>query len=622
VILPNRDTVKTVVALHQQDASCRVVVASLRAGGGAGGEIDIKAAETVNLAAGPAMFTSLMERFGTVDAVIRVLPASCTIVRVCAIPESGPALGGATPDSGAISSAAVANALELMAESDLPAAIPAYRKAAGLINPGRNANGTPRKPVGLLTGWPATADLESASGLRTPRIAPEVAVSEAAALAMLAQLVGGVDRGWTIDRSAGGGAMTILAAGPEKVIVRVARIPAGETGNEARRAAIVETSRAAGLASAEWGGASPTAAATWLTLQPTPLTPRIAGQLRTADWLSQYGLAAAAIVAFVDPNPAVSGLVALHEVEPKAKPPILQRISEFLGAPKLAAAVIILCVLTVLTLPFGVSYAKLAILKRQVPDERKLLSENEADERELAFYKLLRERRWPMTKLLADAAGACPQGITVESVEVGQGDGITLRGLAEDTDQLTTFRENLGKTRVFSDPTTPSVAPTATGVLFTLTAKVAPNAATFPAKPAEDWAANTLEHRLYPGQKPSTSGGRSGSSRPDRSSARTERRSGTSARSNGSSARDSFRDAPSRPDRSMPSNTTKAPPVIPPPLADDDIAKLSRDDAMKEWTSRKKVAAQPGVDEATKRRLMEESEKAKARMQQLQGGGR
>jgi len=67
----------------------------------------------------------------------------------------------------------------------------------------------------------------------------------------------------------------------------------------------------------------------------------------------------------------------------------------------------------------------------------------------------------------------------------------------------------------------------------------------------------------------------------------------------------------------------QAPVVIPPPISDSEIAKLSHDAAMKEWTSRKAHATQPGIDEAIKRRLIDESEKAKARMQEAgQGDGK
>jgi hypothetical protein len=611
VIIPHRDNIRTVAAIHQQDAGCRVVIASLRGGNG-GGDVDIKLAETVNLAAGPAMFTSLIERAGNVDAVIRVLPAACTVVRVTGLPESA-------AEAGESSNASIADALALIAEAELPTAVPEFRRAAGMINPGR---GVGRKAVGLLTAWPTTAEMLVPGSPRTPRVAPEVAISEAAALAILAQLVGGVERAWTVDRSAG--AMTILAAGPEKTVARVVRIPAGDSGASARETALVETGRAAGLVAQNAHSATDG----WLHLDPTPTSPRIAGQQRSAEWLSNYGLAAAAIIAFADPNRAVSGLVELHEVEPKAKPPILQRLTEWAGAPRWAAAIIAICVIVLIGLPIGVSYAKLRILERHVTDQSKLFTQNNEDERVLSFYKLLREKRWPMTKLLADIAGACPQGISIESVEIGQGDGITLRGTADDTNKLTTFRENLGKTRIFTDPTTPSVNPTgSSGVQFQLTAKVPPNAATSAAKPAEDWAAQSLSERMY-GEKAATPkrSSTTRTDRTDRTSTRGDRRTTPASRPSTSSSRDNGRDTSARGDRSATNSSTsqpKQPLVIPPELSDAAIAKLSRDDAMKEWTNRKRVAAQPGVDETVKRRLLDESEKAKTRMLEAgQGGGK
>lgn len=534
-------------------------------------------------------------------------------MRVAGIPDSGEPGTTSSSDS-------IADALSLMAETELPTTSPEYRRAAGMVNPGR---GLGRKPVGLLTAWPPSAELHFPGSPRTPRVAPEVGISEAAALAMLSQLVGGVERAWTVDRSSG--AMTILAAGPEKTIVRIARVPSGEPGADARKAAIFETSRAAGLADSPAADSSETA----LHLEPAPTSMRIAGQARSSDWVAQYGLPAAAIVAFADPSRAVSGLVELHEVEPKQKPPILQRISEWAGAPSRAAVIIGVCVLAIIALPIGVSYAKLRILEKQVTDQKELFQKNAEDEKELAFYDLLRDKRWPMTKLLGDIAGACPQGITIESVEIGQGDGIVLRGSAEDTGKLSTFRENLAKTRIFSDPTTPSVNPTgSSGVQFQLTAKVPANAATMTVKPVKDWAAKTLAEEMY-GEKAAptkrtTASRADRAEKSDRTSSRNDRRTPqTSSRSNTTSSRDNARDSGTRTDRNTSSTTTgaKQPVTIPAELSDASIAKLSREDAMKEWTNRKRVAAQPGIDDGVKRRLMDESEKAKARMLEAAAGG-
>jgi hypothetical protein len=54
---------------------------------------------------------------------------------------------------------------------------------------------------------------------------------------------------------------------------------------------------------------------------------------------------------------------------------------------------------------------------------------------------------------------------------------------------------------------------------------------------------------------------------------------------------------------------------IPEPLSPEKIASLGRQEAMREWTARKKAARAPGVDAPTRQRLLEESERCRERMQ-------
>ncbi len=598
MILPKRESVKNVAALHQQEGMWRVLIASLKGGG----EVEIKAAESVP-ASGAEALAGLIQRHGGVDLVIRVLPPGCTVARVCALPDAQGGTDAATP-------AAMADALTLIAESELPASLPAYRRAAGLINASR---GVGRKAVGLLTGWAAGGEQEAG---RAARIAPEVCISEAAALAVLAQLVGGVERAWTVDRA--GGAMTILAAGPEKTVVRIARVPAGDTGTDARRNAINETSRAAGL-----GAAEPRSGSGWVVLEPAPASPRVAGTLRTSDWLSQFGLAAAAIAAYADPSPAVASLVGLHELEPKAKPPVLQRVSELLGAPRRAAAIIAACVIVAVVVPIGVAMARVKILEKQIPDAKALMAENSQGSKEAGFYKQLLAKRWPMTKLLADVANSCPSGVMLDSVEITQGEGVVMRGTADDTDKVTTFREHLRQSKVFSDATAPSLGNKPDGgVTFQITAKVAPGGAVYlPKSSAELAAAGASEHASGDPVKPSTRS--NGSSRADRNSSRTDRRNTNDSRTNRPSSRDSSRDSSARTDRTIPGTPQPAAPKqpIPPPISDADIAKLTIEQCVKEFPARKAASSQAGLDEATKRRLLDEYEKIKEHKKQLEAAG-
>lgn len=615
-MIPARDHVRVVCALHRQHGTAvgtssgsggtwQAVVAELggqaalgtdpESAGAAAGGVEIKTCESIPASAGAeAALAALFEKHG-VDLVLRVLPGSCSIVRVTALPDVGGGEGSArtAPEQ-------VADALQLIAESDLPSALPGYRRAAGLVQPGRGAAG--RRAVGLLTGWPAGGAAVPTIG----RSVPEIWVAEPAALAACAHAVGGVERAGSMD----GSCVSVICVGAEKTVVRVSRMTGTDLDAAASRV-IRETAQAAGLGDAEsaWRG-------TPLMLQPWPTSPRIGGQVRDEKWVQSFGIAAGAILLYANPNPAVHGLANLHEIEPQLRPPVLVRVTRFFARPVIAAAVLTLCAIVAVGLPIGVSYARVKMLEKQVKDERALMSHNAEDERDLAFFRLLGEKRWPMTKLLADIAGACPVGVSLDAVELGVGEQVVLRGNAENSGQITSFRENLGKTRIFSDVATPSTTPGADGVSFTMNAKIPPGAARFNAKPVDDFAAKTLSERMH-GEN-----SRPSSKRPGASGSRRDRvgSGGGSRTGGGNNGGGSSRPA------AVPSTTTsKEPLVIPPPLTDAQIAKLSALDAMKEWGARRKASTQAGVDEATRKRLTEEAEKARARMQEAKaasGGGR
>ncbi|HVU64020.1 MAG TPA: PilN domain-containing protein [Phycisphaerales bacterium] len=592
---------RTIAALHQQDGALRVLVGRIEGVA----QVRILAAEAIAPMSAATALPALAERVGGVDLVVRVLPPGATVARVVPLP--------AVPEGEAeLDGEAIADALSLMTETDLPSAIPTYRRAAGVIRPGRGAG---QQAVGLLTAWPTPAMPEGhghGAPSRIPRIAREACISESAALAVLAQALGGVERAWTIDRQ--GGAMTILAAG-DKTVIRVVRFSPGERAADAQRTALAEASRAAGLAPDE-----PPADERWLTLQPAPESPRLLGETRSRDWIGQYGLAAAALAAFADRNPAVAGLVGLHETEPKAKPPIVQRVSEWAGQPRRAAVIGVACLLLAIGVPIGASVAKVYLLEKQIKNEKELVDQNAKDDLALRFANALKQTRLPMTQILADIAGACPVGVTIDSIDVAQGsDPVMIRGLASDSEKLNSFRSKLDQTRLFSEIATPMNNPGEKGVQFQITAKIIPGAPLSVAdKPAEDFVTTPLSVRLYGESARGASTPAHSTSRSERSdrSSRDRRTNGSSGASSRTTSRETSRDSGSRTER-----PSSKPAAIPPPLSDAEIARLSRDQAMLEWTKRLAASKQPGLDDATKQRLTSESDKAKARMNAASGGG-
>lgn len=596
-MIPTRENVKTLAALHESGGELRIVVASLLGGGGA----------TVNQTRGftpgeSGQIAGFLTSAG-VDLLVRVVPSAQTVARIVALPDPK---DGTEPTAEALT-----EALALIAETDLPSTLPGFRRAAGALALSRVVGGS-RTRVGLVTGWP---DQPGTNGAwRDLWDGPQVGVAETAALALLAQAAS-AQVGVIVD--SGSGSLAILARG-EKVVIRTSRVTTGPAMPDAAAAVVRETLRAAKIDAPVSAGSL----ADGLHLEPEPTGVRLAGGARDSAFLARFGIAAAAAALYADESPVVSGLANLHQTEPKAKPPILERVTRWFGQPVRAAAIIALCVVALLGLPLGVAYARMKAVEKTVTDEAALRARNEASDRELAFYRLLEQRRWPMTKLLADVASAAPVGVVLETCEIGVPDGLNIRGRADNSELVTTFRENLNKLRIFEQVATPSTSPVDEGVQFQLVAKVMAGRAAAETTPIDDFGTKTLSERMYGAQGSKRPTGRSSASasgsreRPSRSSASGSSRSGESSRASNGSGATSGSTRSSSGSSSGAAAKDAAPP--PPPLTDAQIAKLTGTQAMLEWAKRRKAASQPGLDEATKARLTEEAEKSQRRMKDAQ----
>lgn len=602
-MIPARDSIKTLAALHELDGEHRVVVAAVSSGAP---EPVVTKSATFPVAGGTASLADFLDE-ADVDLLIRVVPSARTIVRTVAAPDAADAR-------------AVADALALAAEGELPLTLPGHRRAAGTIAPGRRGS----KSVGLLTGWPVRAD-DAGPPWRQVWSGPQVGIAEIAALAALSTQLGGVQVAAVVDPARG--AVGVIGVGAERTAARVARVVSASARSavDASADVIQDTAASVGL-NLSLSGVEP-----GVFLEPRPSSAEIGGAVRDRAWVRSFGVAFGALTTWADPTPSVHALAALYQSEPLTKPPLPIRVTRWLGQPVRAGIVLAACLAIILALPFGVAWARVKTLEKAVPDPAALQTRNDQAEKELAFYRLLAEKRWPMTKVLADVAGATPVGIVLETVEMGQGEGLTLRGKAESAEQVTVLRENLNKLKFLDQVTTPSTSPTDGGVQFQLTARIQPGRALASVPPIDDFAGRPLVERLYGAKAGSSSANdrragrgseRSASSSRDRS--RTGAASSSSGRPSGSSSSRS-----ERTDRGASSTATpsgeKKPPEIPPALTDAQIAKMNATQAMLEWTRRHKAATQAGLDEATKRRLTEEAEKTKRRMQearqQSSGGG-
>lgn len=522
-----------------------------------------------------------------VELVLRLAPSSETICRVLALPAVESA-----------DRAELADALTLMAESELPSSLPWYRRAAGVLRLGA-AQGA------LMTGW-NPADGDPASRTASLSTVPEVWTAEIAALAALGSATSAGPLLGLAD--AGSGTLAVLAAGPKRTLARVLRLTPGEGWSAAARGAWQETAAAAGLE----GAAAPNTDG--LTL-PQAGSTRLGGAMRDRDWFTRYGLAFGSILLYADADAAVSSLVALAAREPRNRRPLVQRTIDWLALPRHAVMIGAACLAVALLSPLVAAKARHAILSHRAGSADSLDTRLADAERRVGFYRLLGEKRWPMTKLLSQIAGAAPVGVTLDTVELPQGETVTIRATASSSELVSTFRKNLTDTRVFTNVATPTIETTSDGVTFQLQARVVQNFALQAKEPLDDFAAKTLAQRLYGEDAGDTPRFDEEDEPADRG---PERRA---------SSRETRRDEPDR-SSGRASNTAPAAPAagdIPPPISDEEIAKLDWGAAMREFGRRRKASTLPGIDEATKARLISEYEKARARMQeaapQAPGGG-
>ncbi|MBX3385068.1 MAG: PilN domain-containing protein [Phycisphaeraceae bacterium] len=535
--------------------------------------------------------------------VVRVLPTGACIARPITVP-------GVSADSAldADAEAGLTMALELAAEAELPN-VPAWRRCAGWVHRLHE----PHAPGAVLTAWPAAS---AVSDWRAP--APERFVAPPAALFGLAMLNPRIAMATVADRA--NSAVSIFAPGPDRTVVRASRAPASD--DSAWRAGIRtmadESARTAGwhFDAGQFGDGE-----SGLTLWTVDAANDQSARLVVSGVRLPTGVALClgALAVATSDRPTIASLSGLSREEVRPEVPAWQRGVSWLSRPRNAGLLIAACVLLALGVPLASALARESMLRHRAKavDLDRRLGESE---RRIGFYSLLRERRWPMVKLMADIAGAAPVGVEIDLLDLNQGEPVMLRGRAERPELVAAFRENLTKSRVFTQVTTPSVEADASGVKFQLVARVEGNRAFYPGERAEDFATEPLAVRLYGPEAasadwgsatPAGNGDRSRGAPRASTPTRDRATGGTSGASGTTPSATAPAPRPAAPDR---------PP--PPPLTDAELAAMDATQAMLEWSSRR-AAASRATDEETKRRLTEESDRARQRMLEARqaGGG-
>lgn len=535
------------------------------------------------------------------DIVVGVLPAAAVTWRRV---EANMATGG-SPE-------AVAGALGLIAEVNASSS-PAHRRCAGALRV--SSTGSPA--MGVCAWVQDMADVvASLDGSGEVQAYAPAHV----ALAWLMRCTGrGVGVGVLAEPgSDGAGAITIVGQGSTDPVTCVARVLREDSTDAAawRDAVMNAADETAGALSCEMPDIGE--GSSLLALPPSTERP-LAGSLPSQPgWVEQYGLALGAAAAALVAGPDEQPLLTMTYDPPGARGSVIERSAYWLSEPKRAAAVVAASLLLLLGVFVGTAWGRLAILRSRADTSAEAPSRAILDAaKEVDQYELTKQRRWPMSKIMAELVGSAPKGVNVETVilEVGKSSQIT--GSADTNEILDEWRSKLVETKVFDDIKIVQTA-MATGVRFELLAKVQqPTRAMNVDAAALERIVNAAKNNATTApDQPAATSSRSGNNS-GRATTNNNRNRNTPAATPGAATT-------TRTDRNTtarPAEETKAPAEIPSPISDEQIAKLDSSGAMKEFVSRRAASQQPGLDETTKQRLKDEAAKCQARMQAARSGG-
>lgn len=408
---------------------------------------------------------------------LAVLPSAATICRIFRLP-------GIAPDQ-------VRQVLRLQAETHLLGGVPRHRTAVAPLPAG--VLGT--DPIGLLLAWPeqSMAAMPPGPGWR---VVPEV-------LAMLAMqpVSGPVRPAFVADER--DGSIGVVVEGPEGPLVR-ATCEAGESEPwmQTVRRALVETAMAAGHDPSEAARSADALIAEASSKDGLACAGPTAPNA-SLDRIESLLIAAA--IAATGPLREFAEIVDRPEVETRGGVAgLLEASLERLSKPAFAIRFAIAAILVAMAIPVAAAGLRVAILRAKLPDPQAFEAAMQESERQLAVYRELEAQAWPFLKVLGDLSNCMPEPIEVESIVMGHGEPLTIRGLAKPeggasgADAILEMERRMRASGIFEKITKRWDPPDGRGVYeFSLSADVArpTRAARFPE--AEDFAVTSLAERRY-----------------------------------------------------------------------------------------------------------------------------
>lgn len=563
------------------------------------GGVRVLNAATYTRADAAAMRRELAAQKATL--VVRVVPTRESVGRVIHVPTAG--------------DADLQRTLKLIVEAETPPNVLPHRVGASFLPlaAGASTNGQTRSA--LLTGWIASSadtsgrfakhnELEVGEGIEERYCTPLGAIAT----------LRGADDGDIVDARESEQALSVLiGAGTAGEAKSVARVVIDEPDDGMSWAQIVEsTIEGAMELTGEAGSWNSDVEKSWPT-GPTCaslVAKRVTGAVIDASWMKKHALALGAACSGLDEYKGSFGFSEILRDAPKVYKPLVTRAAEWASAPARAGALVAAALLAMLLVPWGVSFARTKVLETSAKDLSDVRSKSKDIELRAAMYQQLEKSRWPMTKLMSDIAGAAPIGLTITEYRATVEQNITLVGEADSRELVTTFERNLNATKLFSSVTQKSVDPKGTMVEFTYTLVVGASVHAS-AKPADDFVATPLAVKLYGEGASNTLPPKGAAPAAVRTTRSTS--SGTAVTPTvGGKSSGSTTSTTAGESRRPSSSSSSEPPAA---VADADIAKMTRSEAMKAWAERKRfLQANAKADPTIKSRLEDEVTKLKTRM--------
>ena len=423
-----------------------------------------------------------------------VLPAAATIVRSMPIPAASPAQ--------------MLAALRLHAEGMFLDSVPMARIGLGTID-----GATDAERQGVIVAWPSSqAGVTLGPKLeRITRYVPEPAAMLALASAEYPAIAA--------DRAEG--SIAIAMRGPSGMVLRATRetsasaIEGDSAWNDGLRSALVETALNAGIEPARIKAFLAATEATASrngdrVLMLDPSIAQILGSKVTAqcsdsdseEWWREWAVLLGATVAACS---ALSELTRLRRVEERNAPSRVERFIETCSQPSHALALALGAFVVVGVAPIAAAWVRSTVLDFKIPSSR---SEFEPAQREIehqiALYGELSMRTLPIAKILGDLACCTPDGVELESIELSQTQGVSIKGAAKAQGERTaaeivnSMARLMDSSGVFEKTGWRWNMPDGRGIFkFDLDAVIA-RPALMPDFPEErDWAIKTLSQRKY-----------------------------------------------------------------------------------------------------------------------------